>query len=115
MRSGPTGARRTTTFEGDDFARLVLFGAASGAKLAWHVTYRATSTAFYDAVVDANSGAILFRQNLTKAAANANVYRNHPERQRPASVDLEDFGLPPNSTVAQRRVLAPVGRPRRRQ
>ena len=71
--SGPTGVRQTTTFKGGDFARLVLFGAASEPKLAWHVTYRATSTAFYDAVVDASSGAILFRQNLTKAAESAEV------------------------------------------
>ena len=28
VSSGPTGARQTTTFEGGDFARLVLFGAA---------------------------------------------------------------------------------------
>jgi len=99
VRSGPAGARRTTTFEGGDFARLVLFGAAGGAKLAWHVTYRATSTAFYDAVVDATSGAILFRQNLTKAAANAEVYPNHPSASPPVPVDLEDFGLPAGSTV----------------
>ena len=93
--------RRTADHDlrGGDFARLVLFGAADGAKLAWHVTYRATSTAFYDAVVDATSGAILFRQNLTKAAANAQVYPNHPGAGAPVTVDLEDFGLPAGSTV----------------
>ena len=83
VTSGPSGARHTTNFKGGDFARLVLFGAADGAKLAWHVTYRATSTAFYDAVVDAASGAILYRQNLVKAAANAEVYPNHPGAARP--------------------------------
>ena len=98
VRSGPTGARQTTTFEGGDFARLVLFGAAAEAKLAWHVTYRATSTAFYDAVVDATSGAILFRQNLTKAVANAEVYPNHPSDSAPVTVDLETLGLPADST-----------------
>ena len=99
VRSGPTGARQTTTFAGGDFARLVLFGGAGGAKLAWHVTYRATSTAFYDAVVDATSGAILFRQNLTKAAAMAEVYPNHPGAGAPVTEDLEDFGLPAGSMV----------------
>jgi hypothetical protein len=98
VRSGPTGVRRNTTFAGGDFARLVLFGTASGAKLAWHVTYRATSTAFYDAVVDAQSGAILYRQNLTKAAANASVYPNHPGASATVPVDLEDFGLPAGAT-----------------
>ena len=97
VRSGPAGARRTTTFAGDDFARLILFGTASGAKLAWHVTYRATSTAFYDAVVDANSGAILYRQNLTKADGLAEVYPNHPGASV-ESEDLQDFGLPAGST-----------------
>ena len=94
VRSGPDGVRRTTTFEGGDFARLVLFGTAGGAKLAWHVTYRATSTALYDAVVDATSGAILYRQNLTKSVANADVYPNHPGASATVPVDLEDFGLP---------------------
>ena len=98
VRSGPTGARHTTTFEGGDFARLVLFGAAAEAKLAWHVTYRASSTAFYDAVVDATTGAILFRQNLTKAVSNAQVYPNHPIDSTPVTVDLETLGLPAGST-----------------
>jgi extracellular elastinolytic metalloproteinase len=98
VRSGPDGVRRTTTFEGGDFARLVLFGTAGGAKLAWHVTYRATSTALYDAVVDATSGAILYRQNLTKSDANADVYPNHPGASATVPVDLEDFGLPAGST-----------------
>ena len=98
VRSGPTGTRQATTFEGGDFARLVLFGAAAEAKLAWHVTYRASSTAFYDAVVDAESGAILYRQNLTKAAANAEVYPNHPGASAAMPVDLEDFGLPAGAT-----------------
>ncbi|MEO8689548.1 MAG: M36 family metallopeptidase [Solirubrobacteraceae bacterium] len=99
VASGPAGARRTTTFKGGDFARLVLFGAAGGAKLAWHVTYRATSTALYDAVVDASSGAVLYRQNLTKAAAAANVYPNHPGASATQAVDLEGYGLTPGATV----------------
>ena len=99
VSSGPTGPRQTTTFEGGDFARLVLFGAASGARLGWHVTYRATSTALYDAVVDASTGAILFRQNLTKAATDADVYRDHPDAGPPLTVDLEDYGLAPGSQV----------------
>ena len=99
VTSGPSGARHTTNFKGGDFARLVLFGTAGGAKLAWHVTYRATSTAFYDAVVDAASGAVLYRQNLVKAAADAEVYPNHPGASATETVDLEDYGLPAGSTV----------------
>ena len=63
------------------------------------MTYRATSTAFYDAVVDAASGAVLYRQNLVKAAADAEVYPNHPGASATETVDLEDFGLPAGSTV----------------
>ena len=62
------------------------------------MTYRATSTAFYDAVVDAASGAVLYRQNLVKAAANAEVYPNHPGASPTETVDLEDYGLPAGST-----------------
>jgi extracellular elastinolytic metalloproteinase len=98
VTSGPSGVRRVTRFAGDDFARLVLFGTAGGARLAWHVTYHASSVAYYDAVVDASSGAILYRQNLTKAVSNAQVYPNHPGASPPVTVDLETLGLPPNST-----------------
>ncbi len=98
-RSAPAGARRTTRFATGDFARLVLFGGASGARLAWHVTYRASSSAFYDAVVDATDGAVLYRQNLVHDAAAALVYENHPGAAPPQAVDLEDYGLVPGATV----------------
>ena len=99
VRSSPTGARRETTFANGDFARLVLFGGANGATLAWNVTYRATSSALYHGVVDATSGAVLYRANLTKAAANAEIYPNHPGASPAETVDLEDFGLPAGSTT----------------
>ena len=51
---GRTGSVRMTRFEGGDFARLVLFGSGRGTRLAWHLTYRATEIAHYDAVVDAD-------------------------------------------------------------
>jgi hypothetical protein len=99
VRSGPTGVRQMTRFASGDFARLVLFGTADGARLAWHVTDRANSVALYDAVVDATTGAILYRQNLTKNDANADVYENHPGAAPTVAVDLEDFGLPAGATT----------------
>ena len=78
VTSGPAGDRLRTRFAGGDFARLVLFGTGHGARLAWHLTFRATSVAYYDAVVDATDGAILYRQNLTKSDARADVFPNHP-------------------------------------
>jgi len=95
---GPAGVRRTTRFAGGDFARLVRFGARG--RLAWHLTYRASSAAHYDAVVDATTGAILFRQNLTRFDAGALVYRSHPTATAPTAVDLEDQGwLPAGANV----------------
>ncbi len=92
VESGPDGVRRMTRFEGGDFARLVLFGSGRGTRLAWHLTYRATEIAHYDAVVDAENGAILFRQNLTKDAAAADVFPSHPAAGEQITIDLEQRG-----------------------
>ena len=91
VESGPSGPRRTTRFAGGDVARLVLFGR----RLAWHLTYRASAQAHYDAVVDATTGAILFRQNLTVHAAAALVYPSHPEPGAAVAFDLEQAGWLP--------------------
>lgn len=112
VASASTTARRPTRFADGSVARLVLFGAADGARLAWHVMFRAARTADYDAVVDAASGAILYRQNLVKFAANATVYPNFPgaeaidpagapdDPNEPRTVDLEALGyLPANATT----------------
>jgi extracellular elastinolytic metalloproteinase len=82
VKDDGTGARRTTRFTNGDFARLVIFGSASGPRLAWHLTYQATSVAYYDAVVDATTGAVLYRQNLTKFATNVSVFPNYPGADR---------------------------------
>src|SRR6185312_12767419 len=62
----------------------------------------ATPVAFYDAVVDATTGAVLFRQNLTKFASTATVWPNYPggelqappldQTNRPRTIDLETAG-----------------------
>ena len=90
--AGPDGVRRMTRFEGGDFARLVLYGSGRGTRLAWHLTYRASEHAHYDAVVDADDGAILFRQNLSKDAAVADVYPSHPAEGAQITVDLQQRG-----------------------
>ena len=56
----------------------MLFGSGRGTRLAWHLTYRASDRAHYDAVVDAATGAVLFRQNLVKHAVPAEVFLSHP-------------------------------------
>ncbi|HEX3278460.1 MAG TPA: M4 family metallopeptidase [Thermoleophilaceae bacterium] len=73
-RSG--GAERATRFTSGDRASLTLYG---GDRLAWRVLLRADSTHVYDAVVDATSGATLYRVNLVKEVADdALVYQNYP-------------------------------------
>ena len=102
--AGPEGVRRTTRFAGGDVARLVLFGTGRGTRLAWHLTYRADSGAHYDAVVDATSGAVLFRQDLVKDAARAEVFRSHPGLEPEVLIDFEARGwLPAGSDELQGR------------
>ncbi|HET7529905.1 MAG TPA: M36 family metallopeptidase [Mycobacteriales bacterium] len=76
--SGPTGLREETRFGGDDIARLVIFGGYGAPRLAWHVIATVSSVATYDAVVDATTGAVLYRQNLVKSDSNATVWANYP-------------------------------------
>ena len=78
VTAGPTGARQETTFSTGDSAALVLFGGVAGTRLAWQVTYKADSSAWYDAVVDATTGAILRRANMTDSLVDARVFDNYP-------------------------------------
>ena len=77
VKSTGVDARRTTRFSTGDTARLVLFHGASGTRLAWHLTYDASSLAQYDAVIDATTGAILRRANMVQNV-NASVFENYP-------------------------------------
>lgn len=78
VRRATSGVRRQTRFRGGDFARLVLFGEGTSARLAWHLTYKRDANAWFDAVVDARTGAILRRFNMTKGAQDASVWDNYP-------------------------------------
>ncbi|WP_354701789.1 hypothetical protein DSM112329_02124 [Paraconexibacter sp. AEG42_29] len=98
VSSAATGPRRATRFANGDMARLVLFDLGTGApaRLAWHATYKTAGTAWYDAVVDAATGRVLYRADLTRSAADASVYRNYPGAPAPGgtpvTVDLEARG-----------------------
>jgi hypothetical protein len=46
-------------------------------RLAWHLSFDAAPNAWYDAVVDATTGRILRRVNLTKGI-DALVFKNYP-------------------------------------
>jgi len=77
VTAGPSGARAETRFSTGDRARLVLFGDVGTVRLAWHLTYNATSNANYDAVVDATTGRVLHRANLVKAI-DGSVFDMYP-------------------------------------
>ncbi len=51
---GPSGVTRATTYADGTTAELAL----DERRLVWRVTYRASSTAVYDAFVDARSGRV---------------------------------------------------------
>ncbi len=90
-RSGPTGARRTTTYGDDTSASLV----TSDGRLAWRVQYRAGDDAVYDATVDARTGKVLRRVNMVKRDTPASVWERFPGNGpggTPATVNLEQNG-----------------------
>ncbi len=72
------GVQRRTTFANGDSARLVAFDAPSGDRLAWRVTVAGKDPYWFDEVVDATTGAVLARRNLTDFASNASVYDYYP-------------------------------------
>lgn len=73
---------------GDDRARLVVFDAPGGDRLAWRLTVAGRDPYVYDVVVDATSGELLARRSLTDFASNAPVYEYHPGAGSERTVDL---------------------------
>jgi extracellular elastinolytic metalloproteinase len=73
--SEPRGSERAVAFTSGDLASLTLFG---GDRLAWRVRLHADPTHVYDAVVDASTGASLYRVNMVKEAVPAHVFENYP-------------------------------------
>ncbi|HEY6891418.1 MAG TPA: M36 family metallopeptidase [Solirubrobacter sp.] len=68
------GATRATTYTDGTAAELAL----DERRLVWRVTYRSSSTAVWDAFVDARSGKVRRRVNMVKSATNATVWENTP-------------------------------------
>jgi extracellular elastinolytic metalloproteinase len=82
---------------------LVLYDTGRGVRLAWATTVHASSQATYHTLVDAESGAILHRQNLVKFAAPALMFDRYPGASpggTQTAVDLEARGwLTPGAAV----------------
>jgi hypothetical protein len=71
------GRLRTTDFAGDGAAGLVAYTAGGQARLAWRALVPASKTEDYDALIDAQTGAVVRRSNLVKFA-NGRVHDNFP-------------------------------------
>jgi extracellular elastinolytic metalloproteinase len=75
---GADGAERDTTFSDGSRASLVAFDDNGTLRLAWNLFHQASSTAYYHAVLDAQTGRVLYRANLVKAAAPADIFAHYP-------------------------------------
>ena len=83
-------ARRTTTFDGGDTAELVWFRTPAGLQLGWHTLVSPASGELYSSVVDASSGAILYRDSLVDEA-NGSVWENYPGAAKGGTQQTVDF------------------------
>jgi len=96
------GAQRRTTFSNGDSARLVAFDAPSGDRLAWRVFVAGEEPYMYDEVVDAATGEVLARRDLTRfAVSNASVYEFHPGAASGGTAHTVDLArwLAPSATT----------------
>jgi len=96
------GVQRRTTFSNGDSARLVVFDAPSGDRLAWRVFVAGEGPYMYDEVVDARTGEVLARRNLTRfAVSNASVYEYHPGAASGGTAHTVDIArwLTPSATT----------------
>jgi hypothetical protein len=101
--SEPVGPQRTATFDRGDDAHLTLYQSPDGVRLAWDLTVHAGAEATYSTLVDAGSGALLYRQNLVKHVAQALAWERYPGATAggtAASVDLEARGWLPSGASA---------------
>ncbi|MGZ4412155.1 MAG: hypothetical protein ACXVY8_08480, partial [Gaiellaceae bacterium] len=64
VRSQARDATRKTVFADGNSAQLVIFGSPGHSRLAWQVRAKASATEDYIEVVDAQSGTVLWRDNM---------------------------------------------------
>ncbi len=87
---GPSGATQATAFRGGSSASLELLQRSDGTALVWHVYYDAAPAEFYDAIVDAQTGKVLKRANMTKSISNGLVWERYAKA--PNAQALVDIG-----------------------
>jgi extracellular elastinolytic metalloproteinase len=77
IASATAGAERETVFDDGGRASLALYRSGTGYRLGWRVLAPVSSTAVYDMLVDAHTGAIVRRVNRVNFA-NAKVFAYTP-------------------------------------
>jgi hypothetical protein len=89
--AGPSlGPERAIRFDRGHRASLVLFGDPGSVRLGWRVLLRAGAEGVFDAVVDADSGELLYRMDLARDAA-ALAFDNYPGAARGGTQTPKDF------------------------
>lgn len=79
VASSRGGVAAVTTWANHDFAKKVWFLTASGLRPAWSTYVQTGPGAAYQHVIDARSGAVLFRHSTVESAqGDAYVYDNYP-------------------------------------
>ncbi len=76
--AGPAGATRSTSFRGGSKASLQVMQRTDGTRLVWRVYYKAAPDAYYDSIVDARTGEVLKRANMTKSDTVVSVWDRYP-------------------------------------
>ncbi len=99
VRRREGGAERATTFRDGGRASLVLFQDGDGTRLGWRVLAPVSSSAVYDAIVDARSGAVVRRANRVDFAGAARIFRSNPRDTKPQDlITFPDAWLAPGAT-----------------
>src|SRR3954470_2838639 len=89
---GPSGTTQFTTFRGGSSASLQLLQRSDGTVLVWRVYYDAAPAEVYDAIVDARTGDVLKRANITKSISNGLVWQRYAVVGAQQLVDIGNGG-----------------------
>src|SRR5262249_7909825 len=72
---------------------------ASSARLAYRIFFEGDAKSWYEILIDANDGTLLFRHNLYVFFGQARVWAQSPMKNARTLVTLPDGGVPPHGSV----------------
>lgn len=84
-------------FAAESYVQRMAFPTADGARPAYRVLFIKALDAAWDTVVDAETGAVLYRANLVAHESEGTVYENHPGAARGGNPVIKPFGPNPHS------------------